>query len=751
MKNPRTQKLVWVEAIKAFALVWIFINHVSEQLFGYPLIANPFAGWPPLSERIAQLAPLGGFGAWDIPVNLLRYVGWFGDQGVQLFLIASGFGLTWGLLNRQPDKPVRLLPFYKSRAERLYPLWWGVHILFMLTWFVTGWGLSLFEPATWLSFLGIRLTPELLYYFSPAWWYFWLIVQLYLVFPFLWDGIRKWGPFRLLLWTSLIAFAIRGAGLFVFDSYLDAWARGAIFITRLPEFVFGISLAAWMFGNPQETQKRLASLWVTVASIAAYALGIYLLLTLPGMTVAPFLVGVSAFVLLYQAFTTLLPRSPRWLVASAEWTGKHSYSLYLIHHPIILATVSYGASIALPSFVRVAAAFVLMIVMGLGLEWGVDFSQARLRSLRKKWGALRLILTSGLVAGTMILLLLGAELLVRRLDPQEVRGWGERPALEMDSQFGWKLIPSQTTRLRWLSYDYTVEANSLGFPGPEYPEEKPDDVFRILVTGDAFSSAEGVDTGQGWSRLLESRLNEMAGGNKVEVLNFSMTGYGPNQYAEVVKEFAPRYQVDLVIVEVFVNDFQDALWTNEDFQYNIGFYNGDPGGISSILKLESLRSWTDLNIKQRLQETLQGEPNAQGYFLGHFGTLERSELETLNYARNFVQEDLGQIQTTAEWIGAQVILVMAPSSVQVCSADALDYYPRHIDLTDSARFDVDQPQRLMSEIADSLGVPLYDLHPPLTASAQCPYQPRNMHWTVQGHQIVSEYMADLLVQNGYIP
>lgn len=751
MKNSSAQKLVWMEAVKAFALVWIFINHISEQLFGYPLIANPFSGWPPLSERIAQLAPLSGFGAWDIPVNLLRYLGWFGDQGVQLFLIASGFGLTWGLLNRQPDKPISLLPFYKSRASRLYPLWWGAHILFMLTWFVTGWGLSLFEPATWLSFLGIRLTPELLYYFSPAWWYFWLIIQLYLVFPFLWDALRKWGPFRLLLWTSLIAFAIRGAGLFVFDSYLDAWARGAIFITRLPEFVFGISLAAWMFTDRAQAEKRLASPWTTLASLAAYALGIYLLLTLPGMTVAPFLVGGSAFVLLYQAFTKLLPRSPSWLVASAEWTGKHSYSFYLIHHPIILALVSYGAAIALGSFVRVAVAFVLMIVMGLALEWGVDFAQTRLRRLREKLGTLRLLLTSGLVAGTMILLLLGAELLVRRLDPQEVRGWGERPALEMDSQFGWKLIPSQTTRLRWLSYDYTVEANSLGFPGPEYPEKKPEGVYRILVTGDAFTSAEGVDTGQSWVRLLESRLNEMVGGKKVEVLNFSMTGYGPNQYAEVVREFAPRFQPDLIIVEVFVNDFQDVLWTNEDFQYNIGFYNGDPNGISSILKLESLRSWTDLNIKQRLREILQGQPNAHGYFLGQFVTLERSELETLNYASDFVKDDLKQIRTAAEGIGAQVILVMAPSSVQVCSADALDYYPTHIDLADSTRFDVEQPQRLMSEIAGSLGLPFYDLRDALSASAQCPYQPRNMHWTIEGHQVVSEYLADLLVQNGYIP
>ena len=751
MNTSNKQRFLWVEAIKAIALLWIFLNHVSEQLFGYPLIANPISGWPPFAERIAQLVPLNGFGAWNIPVNLLRYIGWFGDQGVQLFIIISGFGLTWGLLNRQADQPIKLLPFYRSRAKRIYPLWWGIHLLFIVTWFITGWGLSLFEPATVLSFLGIRLTPELLYYFSPAWWYFWLLVQLYLVFPFLWDVLRKWGPFRLFVWSSVAAFAIRGVGLFAFDAYLDAWARGAVFITRLPEFVFGISLASWMFMHPEVTQKRLVSWQVGVSAVGIYALGVYLALTLPGMIFAPFLLGVSAFVLLYQVLTKLLPVSPRWLQASAEWTGKHSYSLYLIHHPLILALISYGATISIGTFGRIGVAFVIMVVMGFVLEWSVDFAQTRLHQLREKFGIVRLILTSGLIAGAMVILLVGAELAVRRFDPQEVRGWGERTALEIDSQFGWKLIPSQTTHLRWLSYDYVVDANSLGFPGPEYPEEKPEDVFRILVTGDAFSSAEGVDTGQSWPRLLEGQLNEAAGDKKIEVLNFSMTGYGPNQYAAVVKEFAPRFQPDLIIVEVFVNDFQDATWTNEDFQYNIGFYNGDSDSISSILKLESLRSWIDVNIKQKLKETLRGEPNAQGYFLGHVATLERNDLEYLTDAGGIVKDDLQQIQNVAGQSGTPIVVVMVPSSVQVCSTGELDYYPRHIDLNDTTRFDVDQPQHIMSEIADSLGVPFYDLRDALSASGQCLYQTRNMHWLAEGHRVVSIYLVDALTKAGYIP
>lgn len=751
MKNSSTQKFFWVEAIKAVALLWIFLNHVSEQLFGIPLISNPILGWLPLSDRISQLTPLDGFGAWNIPVNLLRYIGWFGDQGVQLFIITSGFGLTWGLLNRQAGKPIKILPFYLSRAERIYPLWWGVHFLFIGTWLATGWGLSLFEPATLLSFLGARVTPELIYYFSPSWWYFWLTVQFYLIYPILWDALRKWGPLKLLLWSSIFAFVVRGIGLFVFDSYLDAWARGAIFITRLPEFVFGISLAYWMFSQPEETRRRLASRWVWILSIVVYLSGIYLALTLPGMVFAPFLLGVSAFAFLYLMLNKLLPVFPRWLQASTEWMSKHSYSLYLIHHPMILALVSYGAVISIGTFGRVILAFILMLVMGLVLEWSVEFASTSTRQLWEKLGAIRLAFTFGTTGLALILILVGSEMLIRRFDPQEVRGWGERPALEPDQELGWKLIPSQTTRLRWLSYDYMVDANSLGFPGPEYSAQKPEDVFRVLVTGDAFSSAEGVDTGLAWPRLLEDQLNGMSMGKKVEVMNFAITGYGPNQYAEVIKKFAPLYQPDLIIVEVFVNDFQDVLWTNEDFQNNIGFYVGDPNGMASIVKLEHLRVWTDLNIKRKLKEFIRGEPNAQGYFLGHFLMLERQELVTLNDARDLVYEDLKNIQNVANQSGAQVVLVMAPSSVQVCSSGELAYYPRYIDLNDSTRFDIDQPQRIMSEIAGTLGIPMYDLRAAFSPSEQCPYQPHNMHWTADGHHVVSTYLVDTFNEAGYIP
>ena len=143
-----SQKHFWVEFMKAFGLLWIFTNHITERIFGAPYIANPNSNWPALTERLFQLRPVEGFGFWNIPLNTLRYFGWSGDQGVQLFLIVSGFGLTWGLLNKQAGKPLNIGNFYLHRAERIYPLLWGAHILFIGFWILTGWGLSFYSRAT---------------------------------------------------------------------------------------------------------------------------------------------------------------------------------------------------------------------------------------------------------------------------------------------------------------------------------------------------------------------------------------------------------------------------------------------------------------------------------------------------------------------------------------------------------------------------------------------------------------------------
>lgn len=738
-------RLASLDLIRATAVIWIFLNHVAERLFSFPYIANPGAGWPPLAERVQQLQPLAGYGVWTLPANILRYVGWVGDQGVQLFLIASGFGLTWALLHRYGRGTFPLGPFYLDRAKRILPLWWGAHVLFLALAVVLGLGLSPTDPNFYLSLAGLRVTPSTLYYFAPAWWYVTVLIQLYLVYPLLWQGLRRLGPTRLLLVACVVAFGARAIGLLTLDGYLDAWSRGAIFITRLPEFAFGMALAGWLHDNPAATQARLRAPVTLVGAVIAYAIGTALSLTLVGMTFAPFLTGVSAFILLGALFSA--PSVAQAVGGIGGWVGRHSYSLFLVQHPVIVALVP---ATLLVSPVRVVggivAATVGTVALALALEAGVN---ATLRGLSRAVASLGLARTAmASVAGVLLLLagLVGAELAVRAIAPQEVLGWGERPSLMADPNLGWRLQPSQTTRLRWESYDYRVTANALGFPGPEYPPAKAPGAFRILVTGDAFSSAEGVNTDQAWPRLLEDELRQRLPNTPVEVMNFAVTGYGPNQYAEIIQDYAPTYQPDLIVVEMFVNDYLDALTTNDAFQASIGFGERSPDGLMGVLGLTHLRQFLRMQVREPLAALIKNRPEGHGYSLGNFTFLER-DWPAWADGQRAVEARLQQIEGVANQTHTPVMIVMAPAAPQVCAPRDLAYYPRNVDLSDTSRFDLDKPQRLTQSLADQMQFTYVDLRPVLRQLPDgCPYQPSNMHWTVSGHRAVADFLAARLAQ-----
>jgi peptidoglycan/LPS O-acetylase OafA/YrhL/lysophospholipase L1-like esterase len=737
----RMVRLPWVEVLKAAALVWIVWNHVVERVFGLPLAGNPAADWPPLADRIAQLVPLTGHGWLDIPLNLVRWLGWAGDQGVGLFLILGGFGLTWGLLARSVGATLPLRDFWRRRALRIYPLWWAAHLFFLVPCLLLGRGLDPAERTFWLDLLGLRLTPYQLYYFAPSWWYVGLLVQLCAVYPLLWAALRRVGPARFLAAALAAAFAIRGAGLLALHDYLDAWSRGAIFVTRLPEFALGMALAAWMHAAPAATDVRLRARATRAAALVALAGGVVLSLGLLGMTVAPFLLAAGAFTLLYVPASRWSRGRGAW-----DWIGRHTYSLFLVQHPFIALCVPHGTAGGAGRIVAgVCAAIALTVMSAIALESFVGACRARARALG--WRGVLGRLAVGVSALALVLAV--AELTVRHEAPREVWGWGERPSLEPDATFGWRLRPSTRTRLRWLGYDYVVRANKLGFPGPNRPEERAPGMLRVLVTGDAFSSAEGVDTDLAWPRLLEPALRTRADGRLVEVLNFAITGYGPNQEAAVVAAFTPRFRPDVVVLQMFVNDFDDALTSDDAFRASIGFGRPDPHGWASVLVAPHLLDLIKVESLEPLFARLTGTPVKRGYVLGSFPALERDRPE-LEQGRRITGERLREIAATARAAAARLVILMVPAPGQVCTPRDLGYWPRGVDLGDAGRFDTERPQRWAVDLAASVGAEYHDLRAVLRGGA-CPYQSRNMHWTADGHRRVADAVASWLAPSGATP
>lgn len=330
---PRPANLAWLDIIKAIALLWIGLNHVVERLMGAPYFANPGPTWPALSDRIQQVLPMTGHGWADLPLSALRMLGWTGDQGVQLFLITSGLGCTWSLCQRYRGDRFPLWDFYKRRLGRIYPLWWVAHFfcLPLAIWASINPDLpapTLTSPLFYFSFLGLRFVPGTFYYFSVPWWFIGLILQLYLVYPLLWQALRRLGPAKLLLLSCGGCFLLRGLGMALLPRYIDPINRGFLFPMRLPEFVLGMSLAVWLSQDGDRLARQIKALPFRLLMGLTYIVGLVASFTLLGMAISPFLLGGSAFMLLYGFISE---RSALQGNGILKWISRHSFSLFLCH------------------------------------------------------------------------------------------------------------------------------------------------------------------------------------------------------------------------------------------------------------------------------------------------------------------------------------------------------------------------------------------------------------------------------------
>ena len=100
--------------------------------------------------------------------------------------------------------------------------------------------------------------------------------------------------------------------------------------------------------------------------------------------------------------------------------------------------------------------------------------------------------------------------------------------------------------------------NSLGFRDEEFPEEKPEGVFRILVLGDSMTFGPAVSLERTYPKLLEQLLNESAAaGSHYQVINAGTSGYNTLQELATWRGAGVVLEPDLVIVGFCINDIDD--------------------------------------------------------------------------------------------------------------------------------------------------------------------------------------------------
>lgn len=300
-----------------------------------------------------------------------------GHEAVLVFFVLSGFVLTLPFLVRPPTTRTTLA-YYGRRIVRLYLPVWGA-LLFALALAIAvprdpaigGWLGSHHAPTfhdLWHDALLLFGTSNLN---SPLWSLTWE-VWFSLLMPLMFVLIRLTRASR--WWWAAIPLLMALSALARFDGVraaLPASWLTADMLQYLPVFGIGM-LLAFRKDSIRDAAARVTTWWPIVAAA--------LLLAVCPTVIAPTgygplqafayllsLAGVTTIVALAFASPVRKPLEAR----PVQWAGVRSFSIYLVHEPIIVAAaLLVGASGWWP-WIAIAAALVPLILLTAGLFYRV--------------------------------------------------------------------------------------------------------------------------------------------------------------------------------------------------------------------------------------------------------------------------------------------------------------------------------------------------------------------------------------------
>lgn len=365
--------------------------------------------------------------------------------------------------------------------------------------------------------------------------------------------------------------------------------------------------------------------------------------------------------------------------------------------------------------------------------------------IKKVWVA-----NSLLIGASTCFAILFAEVAVRVVAPRST-------STSSADRYGLALHYPGITRYLY-AFGQEITINSAGMRDREHALAKPDGSFRILVLGDSFMEAYQVAFEETFSSLLEGSLTERAG-REVEVINAGVSGWGTADELRYLTHYGLEYEPDLVLVVMTLhNDVSDNLR-----QYWHTLRDGElveqPREPIPALEFASLRIKRYLAARfQLVQIWREVRHRREGIEAGdalvsHVEQLFQSPTPArIEYGIELTDALLERIQSVAVGNGAEVALVLIPLEYQE-SDRTFEAFVDSSTLT-AADMDFDQPQRLVTEVAERRGIPVIDLLPGVRSwiadHGESLYIEGDGHWNQQGHRLAADVVTEELIEAGLV-
>lgn len=362
--TPSAERLMGIDGLRAFAALWVVLFHIQA-----------FSG--------EQLPGIG---------FILRS----GSTGVSLFLVLSGLCLYLPFAGGR-DERFRTGGFFVRRSRRLMPAYFTA-LIFSATLAIVFSALPHHPPLTTSALMGnllahLTLTqtlfPDTFYGLNGAYWSLGLEWELYLTLPLLIWGIRRYGIVPIVSFAVVVNLLYR-IGLFFAVQRGVIPAQSALATTVLPNQVFG-RWAEFAFGMVAAELYVRGHLnrFAPYSGIALIALIVLAPISFFGASL-PF--GHIFFGLTFLCLVCLALSGGNVVSRAFSWRplvllGVMSYSVYLVHEPIVEGMAFMLRSNLGVSPLQTFLALLLLIPVVLLLAW-VLFMTVERRTIHASQAAL---------------------------------------------------------------------------------------------------------------------------------------------------------------------------------------------------------------------------------------------------------------------------------------------------------------------------------------------------------------------------
>lgn len=368
MEEARIPRIDWLDYLKVFALLGVLLNHWVESMGLGAWFGEPSGAWAGLLERVPSYLAQS-----SLSIAILKTLAWIGDYAPGVFIFTSGFGLCWAVLYQKQDQ-IDWKKFLQRRLLRLFPLYILLHLFFFAASFAkNGFGTEYADPNFLLSILGIRITDELFFYINPSWWFIWLILQFYILFPLLYKLMQRVGTVKFLLLAFGLTLLSRLLGLagIRYSESLYYWMLGIFFGTRLAEFCIGMVFAVMIKEGAQVRLEQLRTpKYILFSSITLLFFGLAFSFIKYGILMEYFLVTMGLCGLFYYVWKVVFEKR-RLQSKLIALIGFGSYGIYLVHYIVIrfMAEVFTGEWQAVGLVTAILISFPIGIYLTSLMNW----------------------------------------------------------------------------------------------------------------------------------------------------------------------------------------------------------------------------------------------------------------------------------------------------------------------------------------------------------------------------------------------